>query len=69
MHGARLAHNIKRGTAHPNYKHGRETQGAKAERSRSLAKIEDIGADILRTWACNRAKVAGQETEGVGEPL
>ena len=43
-HGARRPETIKRGANHPQYRHGRETLEAKAERSRRLAELRDLEA-------------------------
>lgn len=41
-HGARPVDTIKRGANHPQYRHGRETLEAKAERSRRLAELRKL---------------------------
>jgi hypothetical protein len=43
-HGARRPATVKRGADHPQYRHGRETLEAKAERSRGLAELRDLEA-------------------------
>jgi hypothetical protein len=42
FHGARKRSSIKRGIAHPAYKHGQETLQAKRERSAKLKELRDI---------------------------
>lgn len=39
---------VKRGASHPHYKHGNETQFAKAERSRRLAELRELEALLFR---------------------
>jgi hypothetical protein len=41
-HGARRPETVIRGAVHPQFRHGRETQAAKAERSARLAELRDI---------------------------
>lgn len=43
-HGARKPEMVRRGASHPQYRHGGETQEAKAERSRRLAELHRIEA-------------------------
>jgi len=43
-HGARRQETVRRGANHPQYRHGGETLGAKAERSRGLAELRDLEA-------------------------
>jgi hypothetical protein len=43
-HGARRPETVKRGSNHPQYRHGRETLEAKAQRSRRLAELRDLEA-------------------------
>ena len=42
VHGARKPGTIRRGRAHPAYKHGQETLQAKRERSAKLKELRDI---------------------------
>lgn len=44
MHGARKVTTIKRGSSHPQYRHGRETIEARVERARRLAELRDLEA-------------------------
>jgi hypothetical protein len=44
MHGARRPETVRRGANHPQYRHGRETLVAKAERSRRLKELGDLEA-------------------------
>ena len=46
FHGARRPSSIKRGAAHPGYRHGAETLEAKAERSAMLAQLRDLEAEM-----------------------
>ena len=46
LHGARQPRSIKRGKGHPNYRHGMETLVAKHERSKKLAELKAIEADL-----------------------
>ncbi len=41
---ARRPETVKQGANHPQYRHGRETLGAKAERSRGLAELRELEA-------------------------
>lgn len=43
-HGARKRATIKRGTDHPQYRHGGETLQAKAKRSKKLAELRELEA-------------------------
>lgn len=43
-HGARRPNTVKRGADHPQYRHGSETLEAKAERSKTLAKLHELEA-------------------------
>ena len=47
MHGARKQNSIKRGKEHPNYRHGMETILSKRTRSRKLAELKAIEAELL----------------------
>ena len=49
FHGARRPSSIKRGAAHPGYRHGQETLPAKAERSAKLAQLRDLEAEMALT--------------------
>ena len=44
MHGARRSETVRRGANHPQYRHGGETLGAKAERSRVLVELRELEA-------------------------
>ena len=46
-HGARRPETVMRGPAHPLYRHGNETQAAKAERSAKLAELRDLEATMV----------------------
>ena len=46
FHGARKPGTIKRGAAHPNYRHGGETLTAKSNRSAKLAQLRDLEAQM-----------------------
>ena len=46
LHGARKKSIIKHGKLHPNYRHGMETLVAKHERSKKLAELKAIEADL-----------------------
>ena len=43
-HGARKTETIRRGTDHPQHKHGGETLEAKTERSKKLAELRELEA-------------------------
>ena len=47
FHGARLAGTIRRGSDHPQWKHGQETLEAKAERSAMLGELRAIEAKMV----------------------
>lgn len=49
FHGARRAGTIRRGSDHPQWKHGQETLEAKAERSAQLAELRQIESEMLVT--------------------
>ena len=49
FHGARFPSNIKRGSDHPQWKHGQETLEAKAERSARLGELRAIEAKMVAT--------------------
>ena len=49
FHGARQAGTIRRGSNHPQWKHGQETLGAKAERSAMLGELRAIEAKMVVT--------------------
>ena len=42
FHGGRKLETIRAGEAHPQFKHGRETREAKAERSKILAELRNL---------------------------
>ena len=42
MHGARKYTAIRRGSDHPNFRHGNETLSAKAQRSRALGRLRQL---------------------------
>ena len=42
FHGARRAGTIRRGSDHPQWKHGQETLEAKAERSAGMARLQEL---------------------------
>ena len=48
-HGARRAGTIRRGSDHPQWKHGQETLEAKAERSAMLGELRAIEAKMVAT--------------------
>lgn len=64
MHGARQTHTIKRGAAHPNYKHGQETQEAKAERSRRLAELRELEALSFALGLATGPRWSGRKPAG-----
>ena len=51
VHGARRAGTIRSGPDHPQYRHGGETQAAKAERSTRLAELRDLEAKMAQLGA------------------
>ncbi len=49
MHGARKRETIRRGPDHPGYRHGGETQEAKAARSMRLAELREMERLLVET--------------------
>ena len=49
FHGARRAGTIRRGSNHPQWKHGQETLEAKAERSARLGELRAIESNMVAT--------------------
>jgi hypothetical protein len=60
-HGARKPETIRRGANHPQYKHGRETLVAKAERSAMLSQLREIEAIMFATGIAKGARWRGRK--------
>jgi hypothetical protein len=58
FHGARKPKKVLKGTQHPNYKHGRETKEAKANRSAGLARLRRVEEMMVESglFAIQRSK-------------
>ena len=59
FHGARRPETIRRGPAHPQYRHGRETLEARRKRAEAMSRIRRlvdiaVGAGILRSRITRR---------------
>jgi len=61
LHGARKPNSIKRGTNHPNYRHGMETLSAKQERSTKLAKLREIEDELILRGLVKGKKNVGRK--------
>ena len=61
FHGARRPSSIKRGAAHPGYRHGQETLPAKAERSAKLAELRDLEAEMALVGVLEGARWRGRK--------
>ncbi len=59
FHGARRPENIRKGSDHPAYKHGRETKQMKADRSASFVRLREM-EDLLHKWGL----IVGGRTPG-----
>ena len=46
MHGAHASKNVLKGTEHPNYKYGLDTNEAKAERKKKFAELREITTNL-----------------------
>jgi hypothetical protein len=66
VHGARKPGTIKRGAAHPAYRHGDETLEAKAARSAQLAELRDIEALMLATGTLAGPRWRGRKPRAPG---
>ena len=64
LHGARKRSSIKRGTDHPNYRHGTETLAAKQSRSVMLAELRVIENDLHNTGLIRGNRTAGRKPTG-----
>jgi hypothetical protein len=61
MHGARRPETVRRGPDHPGYRHGAETLPAKAERSRRLAELRALEADMTKLGVLEGAQWRGRK--------
>ena len=59
FHGARRPESIKRGAAHPHFKHGRETVEARQRRVEGMTRIRRI-VDIAVAAGFIRKRIAGR---------
>ena len=64
-HGARRPKTVRRGAAHPQFRHGNETQAAKATRSEKLAERRGLEASMVelgvlkgKRWPGRKPKAA-----------
>jgi hypothetical protein len=64
FHGARKPKSILRGDQHPNYKHGRETKGAKANRSAGLARLRIIEEMMVESGLFEIERSKGRKPNG-----
>ena len=46
MHGAHASKNVLKGTEHPNYKYGLDTNEANAERKKKFAELREITTNL-----------------------
>lgn len=66
MHGAHQSRNVLKGASHPQYEHGNQTRGARAERSMvslRLHRLEEIGWHICM-FAESSSKMRGRKPAG-----
>jgi hypothetical protein len=64
-HGARRPETVIRGTAHPQFRHGNETQAAKAERSAKLAELRDLEAAMFTLGVLRGKRWPGRKPKAV----
>ena len=64
MHGARRVETVKQGANHPQYRHGRETLTAKAERSRRLAELRVLEAALYAHGMATGPRWRGRKPKG-----
>ena len=65
VHGARRPHTIKRGKNCPQWRHGGETQAAKAARSAKLRELRDIEAALFALGALAGPRWVGRKPKTV----
>ncbi len=64
-HGARRPGTVRRGVAHPQYRHGKETQAAKAARSARLAQLRDLEATMVTLGVMQGKRWPGRKPKAV----
>ena len=62
FHGARFPSNIKRGSDHPQWKHGQETLEAKAERSAMWRTLRKLESEMVATGTLVGPRWRGRKT-------
>jgi hypothetical protein len=64
-HGARRPETVIRGAAHPQFRHGNETQAAKAARSAKLAELRDLEAAMFTLGVIQGKRWPGRKPKAV----
>ena len=64
MHGSRKPDTIRRGSAHPGWKHGEQTLEAKAERSRRLTELRVLEAALYAHGMATGPRWRGRKPKG-----
>ena len=64
FHGARRPGTIKRGAAHPNYRHGGETKTAKKERSQRLTELRELEGAMALVGVLEGPRWRGRKPKG-----
>ena len=64
FHGARRPETIKKGRDHPLWVHGRETKASKADRSRKLAELRLIEAEMADLGVLEGVRWRGRKPKG-----
>jgi hypothetical protein len=64
-HGARRPETVIRGAAHPQFRHGNETQAAKAMRSAKLAELRDLEATMVTLGVLQGKRWPGRKPKAV----
>jgi hypothetical protein len=64
FHGARKPQSILRGDQHPNYKHGKETKEAKANRSAGLTRLRRVEEMMVESGLFAMQRSKGRKPNG-----
>jgi len=64
-HGARRPETVIRGAAHPQFRHGNETQASKATRSAKLTELRDLEASMFTLGVLQGKRWPGRKPKAV----
>lgn len=61
MHGAHRPHTTRKGTSHPNYKHGNAAKQARYEHSKKMGEIRNLEAIGFKIGMFNGTRLVGRK--------